>query len=82
MSSFRQPPNLRTVLCKAKLHHQVRLTLGTHQNAPGWKIYGKNCKICPYTIPNTRSVVGLTSGYRHEIKEAVIYLLEIYKSKL
>ena len=74
MASFRQPPNLRRLLCKAKLHPQdrsVRLTRGTHQNAPGWKKCGKNCKICPYTLPNTREVVGLASGYRHEIKEAV-----------
>ena len=74
MASFRQPPNLRRLLCRAKLHPQdraTRLTRGTHQSAPGWKKCGKNCKICPYTLPNTKTVVGLTSGYTHEIREAV-----------
>ena len=57
-----------------KLHPQdraARLTRGTHQNAPGWKRCGKNCKICPYTLPKTKTVVGLASGYKHDIKEAV-----------
>ena len=72
MASFRQPPNLRRLLCRAKLHPQdraTRLTRGTHQNAPGWKKCGKNCKICPYTLPNTKTVVGLTSSYTHEIRK-------------
>ena len=74
MASYRQPPNLRRLVCKSKLHpisKGKKLLRGTHKNAPGWKKCGKNCKICPYTLENTDVVKGLASGYTHQIKQAV-----------
>ena len=59
---------------KTKLQHQNRATClsrDCHQYAPGWKKCGKNCRICPYTLPNTKTVVGLASGYKHEIQDTV-----------
>ena len=74
MASYRQPPNLRRLVCKSKLYpinKNRKLGRGAHKNAPGWKKCGKNCKICPFTLDNTSKVTGMASGYTHEIKEPV-----------
>ena len=74
MPSYRQPDNLRRLICKSKLYpidRANRLKRGTHKEAPGWKRCGKPCKICPYTMENTNTVTGTASGYKHQIKEAV-----------
>ena len=91
MASYRQPPNLRRLICKSKLHEVrkgARLVRGAQKNAPGWKKCGKGCKICPFTLPNTDTVTGLASGYQHKIKqtvtcdsENVIYYWKCVKSK-
>ena len=74
MASYRQPPNLRRLVCKSKLYpinKNRKLGRGAHKNAPGWKKCGKNCKICPFTSDNTNVVTGLASGFIHHIKEPV-----------
>lgn len=74
MPAYRQPDNLRRVLCKAKLYPLNRankLKRLTHKEAPGWKKCGKACKICPFTMENTSTVLGSASGYLHQIKEPV-----------
>ena len=92
MASYRQPPNLRRLMWKAKLYplnRHNKLQRGAHKNAPGWKKCGKNCKICSYTLDKTNVVTGLASGYSNPIKEAVTcdsekchLLLEVYKTQL
>ena len=74
MAAYRQPPNLRRLICKSKLHpisNGKKLVRGAHKNAAGWKKCGHNCKICPYTLNNTNTVKGLASGYEHKIKQSV-----------
>ena len=74
MASYRQPPNLRRLICQSKLYpisKRKNLVRGAQKSAPGWKKCGKNCKICPYTLNNTNTVTGLASGYQHRIKQAV-----------
>ena len=74
MAGYRQPPNLRRILCKGKLYQPnraKRLQRGAHKNAPGWKKCGKPCKVCPYTLEKTSKVTGTASGYTHQITEAV-----------
>ena len=74
MPTYRQPDNLRKLLCKSKLYPQnraIKMKRGTHKEAPGWRKCGKPCKICPYTMENTTTVTGTASGYNHKIKQAV-----------
>ena len=74
MPAYRQPKNIRRLLCKSKLHPDTRnqrLKRGTHKEAPGWKRCGKPCKACPYTMDNTSSIIGTASGYKHDITQAV-----------
>ena len=74
MASYRQPPNIRRLLCRSKLYpinRNRRLQRGTYKSAPGWKKCGKGCKVCPFTLDATKVVTGLASGYRHDIKECV-----------
>ena len=74
MPAYRQPPNLRRILCKSKLYparRANRLNRTTHKDAPGWKKCGKPCKICPYTLDNTSAIIGTASNFKHVIKEAV-----------
>ena len=62
MAAYRQPPNLRRLICKSKLHpisNGKKLVRGAHKNAAGWKKCGHNCKICPYTLNNTHTIKGL-----------------------
>ena len=75
MPALRQGPNLRRLICRAKLHQKPtgRPKRAT-QVAPGWKPCAGNkgpCPICPYTAPHTTEVVGQVSGYQHIIKDAV-----------
>ena len=74
MPAYRQPPNLRNLLCKSKLYPAKRaqkFKRSTHKEAPGWKKCAKPCKICPYTLENTNTVIGTSSNFKHVIKEAV-----------
>jgi hypothetical protein len=74
MPAYRQPDNVRKIICKSKLYplnRATRLKRQTHKEAPGWKRCGKPCKICPFTMGNTSAVVATASGYIHTIKEQV-----------
>jgi hypothetical protein len=74
MTGYRQPPNLRRILCKGKLYHVNRvnrLQRGAHTNAPRWKTCGKPCKVCPFTIEQNDTDTGTASGYTHNISEPV-----------
>ena len=74
MPAYRQPPNLRKLLCRSKLYTVKRAQIfkrSAHKDAPGWKKCAKPCKICPYTWENTQSITGTASKFKHEIKEAV-----------
>ena len=72
MASYRQPPNLRRLICKSKLYplsRNSKLQRGTHKNAPGWKKCSKPCHICPFTLPDCQEVVRQISGCKHKIKD-------------
>ena len=74
MPAFRQPRNIRSLLCRSKVYPVTRnnkLKRGTHKDAPGWSKCGKQCKVCPYTMERTKTVTGTASGYVHQISEAV-----------
>ena len=74
MASYRQPDNLRKLICKSKLYpltRTKRLQRGAHKNAPGWNKCGKPCKVCPFTMEKCSTVTGTASRYKHTIKEPV-----------
>ena len=75
MASLRQPPNLRSVLCRSSLFQPNRgnkFKRNSHREAPGWKKCGKGSSTCcPFSLPATRKITGQITGYQHEIKEAV-----------
>ena len=74
MPAYRQPRNIRSILCRSKLfpvNRSNRLKRATHRDAPGWNKCGKQCKVCPYTLDKTQAVTGTASGYVHEITQAV-----------
>ena len=74
MPAYRQPDNLRKLLCKSKLFPVSRaehLKRAAHKQAPGWKKCGKPCKVCPYTMDNTQTVIGTASLNKYTIREAV-----------
>ena len=53
MPSYRQPDNLRNLICKSKLYPQnrsKRLQRCAQNIAPGWNKCGKLCKVCPFTL--------------------------------
>jgi hypothetical protein len=74
MPALRQPPNLRSLLCKSKLYpvkRSDRVKRGTHKDAPGWKKCGKPCPVCPFTLPDCAEVVSQNTGYIHSIVDPV-----------
>ena len=74
MPAYRQPDNIRKILCKSTLYPVTRanrLQRGAHIDAPGWKPCGKPCKICSYTMEKTSTVAGSASGYLHKIQQPV-----------
>ena len=73
MVAYRQPNNLRKVLCKAKLYKNSHLKTKkkTRTDAPGWSNCQKNCKICPYTLPKCSLLQGLASKQTHTINQNV-----------
>ena len=74
MAAYRQPPNLRRLLCKSKLsavERSSRLQRAAHRDAPGWKRCGTSCPICPYSLPSTKQVKALNSNYIHDISTPV-----------
>ena len=75
MASLRQPPNLRSLLCRSSLFQPTRGTKfqrSSHREAPGWKKCGKGSSTCcPFALPATKKISGLVTGYQHEIKDQV-----------
>ena len=75
MAALRQGPNLRRLLCRARLSPLAgpRPTRSTC-SAPGWKKCAKNrrpCPSCPFAMEATSQVIGQASGYCHTIKDSV-----------
>ena len=76
MAGLRQGKNLRRLICRAKLYPKPSSRpTRTSTSAPGWypcsKFSGKQCPVCPFTLPATSTVTGLASGYKHQIKDTV-----------
>ena len=75
MAALRQPPNLRSMICRATLFQPrrgERLGRKTHNTAPGWKKCGKgSTTCCPFSLPSTQTVVGQVTGYSHQITDPV-----------
>ena len=75
MAALRQPPNLRKLLCKSKLHpvkRRNRFVRHSHKTAPGWKKCGKgSTTCCPFMSPPTNQVTAQITGYTHQIKDPV-----------
>ena len=75
MAAYRQPPNIRKLVCRATLPQPTRgdkLVRKTHRSAAGWKKCGKgSTTCCPFALPSTEIVVGQVTGYKHQIKDAV-----------
>ena len=69
MAALRQPPNLRSMLCKSKLsiiQRADKFQRNSHRSATGWKKCGNgSTTCCPYTHPPTKQV----TGYKHVIKD-------------
>ena len=78
MAGLRQGPNLRRLLCRARLHPTPSSwpTRAT-QTAPGWRPCShssgtrKQCPTCPLAMEPTSSVTGLVTGYTHKIRDRV-----------
>ena len=75
MVAYRQPPNIRKLLCKSSLtkmkNISKRPTRGTHTNTAGWRKCSKPCPICPMTLPNSKQVTAQVTGYTHQIVDSV-----------
>ena len=60
MPAFRQPPNLRKIICRSTLPQIKRVdnfARKSHRSAPGWKKCGRgSTTCCPYTLPATTEV--------------------------
>ena len=70
MPALRQPPNLRSFLCKSKLYpvkRSDRVKRGTHKDAPGWKKCVKPCPVFLFTLPDCAEVVSQNTSYIHTI---------------
>ena len=80
MAALRQPPNIRKILCRAKLFPIKRSTKyvrNCHKTAPGWKKCGKgSTTCCPFTFPPTTQVTAQITGYCHKFKDSVNYETE------
>ena len=75
MASLRQPPNIRSLLCRSSLFQPNRgkkFQRNTHREAPGWKKCGRgSTTCCPFALPATQKIVGQVTGYQHDIKDPV-----------
>ena len=70
MIAFRQPPNLKQMICKSKLHEiQKRIKRDTRNDGIGWKKCGKPCPICPFTFDKCKEIIGKASNYHHKINQ-------------
>ena len=75
MPAYRQPPNLRKIICRSTLPQIKRednFTRKSHRSAPGWKKCGRgSTTCCPYTLPAATEVTGLYTNFKHKIRDAV-----------
>ena len=75
MAALRPSPNLRNILCRAKLYPFTRAekySRRCHKTAPGWKKCGKgSTTCCPFSLPPTTQVTGQVTGYCHTITDSV-----------
>ena len=76
MAALRQGPNLRRLLCKAKLTKTIRnRPRAAHRSSAGWKRCsssgGNPCNQCPFTPTSAVSITSHITGYTHIIKSAI-----------
>ena len=76
MAALRQGPNLRKLLCRAKLTKVTRnRPRATHRSSAGWKRCsssgGNPCNQCPYTPISATSITSHITGYTHYISSAI-----------
>ena len=83
MPAFRQPPNLRKIICRSTLPQIKRVdnfARKSHRSAPVWKKRGRgSTTCCPYTLPATTEVTGLYTNYKHKIRDSVNYETENWR---
>ena len=88
MIAFRQPPNLKQLICKSKLHDvQNKTKRGTRSDGIGWKKCGNGYPICPFTMNKRTELTGKASKFNHKITqnlncdtENIIYYWNCIKS--
>ena len=69
MAAFRQPINLRKLLCKSKVvPNKIKSKLLRTQKS-GWRKCMKPCPICPLAMEPTNKIIWLVSKYEHIISE-------------
>ena len=76
MAVLRQGPNLRRLLCKAKLTKVTRnRPRAAHRSSAGWKRCsssgGNPCNQCPFTPVSALSITSHITGYTHNITSAI-----------
>ena len=74
MTALRQGPNIRKLMCRAKLSkisRNSKLKRNAHRNADGWKKCSKPCPICPFAAKPTNEVKSQVNDYTHKIESAV-----------
>ena len=76
MAALRQGPNLRKLLCKAKLPKVTRnKPRSAHRSSAGWKRCsssgGNPCNQCPYTPISAASITSHINGYTHNITSSI-----------
>ena len=70
MIAFRQPPNLKQLICKSKLHDvQNKTKRGTRSDGIGWKKCGNGYPICPFTMNKRTELTGKASKFNHKITQ-------------
>ena len=70
MIAFRQPPNLKQLICKSRLHDvQTKTKRSTRQDGIGWKKCGNGCTICPFTMNKCTELTGKASKFSHKITQ-------------
>ena len=71
MVAYRQPANLRKLICRAKLFNCTKRSNSrqARKDNIGWRKCGNSCHICPFTLPKTNHLTGIASNYTHNIKQ-------------
>ena len=71
MVAYRQPANLRKMICRAKLFNYTNRSnlRQARKDNIGWSKCGNSCHICPFTLPKTNHLTGIASNYTHIINQ-------------